>query len=115
MPSELVRKQHQFAWMASRLIQHAHKLGYLVALGEAYRTPEQAKLNAGKGTGISNSLHCDRLAIDLILRTKEGAYLDKTEDYRDLGEWWEAEGGAWGGRFKRPDGNHFSLAYGGRK
>jgi hypothetical protein len=26
-----------------------------------------------------------------------------------LGEYWELIGGTWGGRFKNPDGNHYSY------
>lgn len=80
---------------------------------EAYRTPEQAKLNAQKGSGIANSLHCQRLAVDFNLFIN-GEYQTRTEAYRELGEYWESLGGAWGGRFKnRPDGNHFSLEHDG--
>ena len=112
--SELTDLQHKFTLMVADLIQEAARRGYKVALGEAHRTPEQARLNAKKGSGISNSLHCERLAIDLILRKNE-LYLTDSYKYQELGEWWESKGGAWGGRFKRPDGNHFSLAYGGRR
>ena len=104
-------RQAQFADMAADLIQEAVRLGFNVTLGEAYRTPEQAALYAQQGKGIVNSLHCKRLAIDLCL-FRDGQYLTQTEDYRDLGEWWEAQGGRWGGRFTRPDGNHFELPEG---
>jgi hypothetical protein len=97
------------------LILKAYELGYEVSLGEAWRTPEQARANAAKGTGISNSLHMDRLAVDLNL-FKDGVFLTKTEDHRELGEWWESrhELARWGGRFTRPDGNHYSFTHGGR-
>jgi len=62
--------------------------------------------------GSEVSLHRDRLAVDFNL-FRDGVYLRGTEDYRPLGEVWEAMGGSWGGRFN--DGNHFSLAYKGRK
>ena len=106
--------QTQFAGMVATLILKAAELGYEVTLGEAYRTPEQAAINAAKGSGINHSLHTDRLAIDINL-FKDGIYLTKTPDYQPLGEWWESVGGAWGGRFEKQDGNHFSLAYNGRK
>lgn len=112
MAETLRQKQSRFAVMAARLILKAQEMGYEVTFGEAWRTPEQAALNAKKGTGISNSLHGDRLAIDLNLY-KDGKWLDKTDDHKPLGEWWESIGGTWGGRFK--DGNHYSLAHGGRK
>lgn len=90
-----------------------------LTFGECYRTPEQAALNAKNGSGISNSLHTKRLAIDLML-FKDGVWMEKSEDFRALGEWWEAQSEpekgivcAWGGRFPKPDGNHFSLAHNG--
>jgi hypothetical protein len=49
-----------------------------------------------------------RLAIDINL-FKDGVYLESTEHHRQLGEWWEAQGGTWGGRFKQPDGNHYQY------
>ena len=87
----------------------------MVAFGEAFRTPEQAELNAQSGAGIKNSLHCQRLAIDLILRTSTGVYLKNTPDYEPLGIYWEKLHPlcCWGGRFS--DGNHFSITHGGRK
>jgi hypothetical protein len=81
-------------------------------LKELYRTPEQAALNAAKGVGITNSLHCLGLAIDLVL-CKHGAPLWATEAYRDLGMYWESLDPlcSWGGHFN--DGGHFSITHGG--
>jgi len=103
--------QQQFAQAAAKLIQKAAEMGYGVTLGEAWRTPEQAALNAQKGTGIAHSLHIERLAIDINL-FRDGQYLTQTEDFRPLGEWWESQGTnyKWGGRFARADGNHFSIS-----
>lgn len=100
--------------MVALLIQWAYRQGYALTFGDAYRTQEQAAANAASGSGIARSLHCDRLAIDLNL-FRDGVYLTNTQEYEPLGEFWESLGGAWGGRFRKPDGNHFSLAYGGRK
>jgi len=109
----LGEKQRHFSLLVARLILWAYEHGYEITFGEAYRTPEQAKLNAKIGSGISNSLHTVRLAIDLNL-FKDGTYLDKSESYLPLGEYWESLGGSWGGRFQsRPDGNHFSLEHNG--
>lgn len=111
----LQQLQSRFAGMVSKLIVRAGELGYEVTLGEAYRPPEQAALMAKQGKGIVNSLHCERLAIDLNL-FHNGVYLTATQDHKELGEWWESIGGAWGGRFQpKPDGNHYSLEYQGRK
>lgn len=105
-------KQRRFTRMVALLIQYAYEIGYELTFAEAYRTPEQAQRNAEAGTGIANSLHTDRLAVDFNL-FKDGRYLTETEDHRKLGEFWESIGGSWGGRFG--DGNHYSLSHGGRK
>lgn len=112
----LGEKQRRFAELVSRLITWAYDNGYELTFGEAYRTPEQAALNAAKGSGISNSLHTQRLAVDLNLFIG-GEYITGTEQYRPLGEYWESLDPecAWGGRFSRPDGNHFSLSHQGVK
>lgn len=109
----LSEKQQLFAVKLAQLILWADERGLRLTFGEVYRTPEQAALNAKKGSGISNSLHTQRLAADLNLFVN-GQYKTRTEDYLFLGEYWESIGGAWGGRFKtRPDGNHFSLEHNG--
>lgn len=110
----LRQKQSKFARMVAALIQEAGRLGFDVTLGEAYRPKETARLYVRQGRGSANSLHCDRLAIDLNL-FRDGRYLSSTESHRELGEAWERMGGSWGGRFTRPDGNHYSLAHGGRR
>lgn len=107
-------KQALFAQMAARLIVQAAAMGYAVTLGEAYRSDQEAARLAVTGAGIARSLHCQRLAIDLNL-FRDGKYLTDTADYLPLGEWWESIGGAWGGRFGRADGNHFSIEHEGRK
>ncbi|EFA6279759.1 M15 family metallopeptidase [Escherichia coli] len=110
---KLSEKQQLFTVMIGRLILFAEQQGYGLTFGEAWRTPEQAKLNASKGSGIINSLHCQRLAVDFNLFIN-GEYQSTTEAYRPLGEYWESLGGTWGGRFRsRPDGNHFSLEHNG--
>jgi len=111
MTETLRQKQSRFALGVALLIQHADSLGYEVTLGEAWRTPEQAKWNAAQGTGTVSSLHIERLAIDINLY-RNGEWLQKSEDHKPLGEWWESLGTdyRWGGRFRRPDGNHYSIS-----
>jgi hypothetical protein len=99
--------QVQFAAMVGTLIAKALSLGFEVTLGDAYRDPRVPY-------GHPQSLHKHRLAIDLNL-FKGGIYLPQSEAHRPLGEWWERQGGAWGGRFTPPDGNHYSLAWGGMR
>lgn len=106
-------KQQLFARLVPRLIDKAHELGFEVTLGDAYRDPRvHGAIGVKKGYGHSRSAHKQRLAIDLNL-FKDGRYLASTEDHRPLGEWWESQGGAWGGRFD--DGNHYSLEHNGMK
>lgn len=85
----------------------------MVTFGEAWRSPETAEVYKQKGKGISNSLHWERLAVDLNL-FKDGKLLQETEDYRRAGELWEDMSCdefecCWGGRFG--DGNHFSILH----
>ena len=108
-------KQRIFTKNVGRLIEWAYINGYEITLAEAYRTPEQAAQNAKDGTGIANSLHCQRLAIDLNL-FENGRYLTKTEDHKRLGNFWESmhELNCWGGSWG-DDGNHYSMEHKGVK
>jgi len=108
--------QSKFVDDISYLIGFAYNQGYELTFGEAYRTPEQAALNAKSGIGIKNSLHTKRLAIDFNV-FKDGKYLTKSEDLKELGEYWKSLNikNAWGGDFKNADGNHFSQSRNGVK
>lgn len=118
----LGQKQRRFVRDVGRLIEFAYAVVCIgpddgLSFGEAWRTPEQSVLNQQNGKGISNSLHKDRLAIDLNL-ILDGEYKTNYKDYQTLGEFWESLGDDyyWGGRFiKLKDGNHFSIGHGGRK
>jgi hypothetical protein len=103
----LRQKQSRFAHMVALLILHAEQLGYELTFGDAYR-------DARVSYGLASSLHRQRLAIDLNL-FKDGRFLQATADHEPLGHYWEAIGGCWGGRFRDPDGNHYSLEHGGVK
>lgn len=113
----LRQKQSKFVELVARLINFAIGEGYELTFGEAYRSIEEAARLAGLKKGIKNSLHIQRLAIDLNL-FKDGRYLSSTESHKTLGEWWESQSTSkyecvWGGRFG--DGNHYSIAHEGRK
>jgi len=105
------------------LIKRAQDLGYRVTFGEFWRPDFTAKHYEKIGKGSKNSLHRVRLAGDLNLFDRWGVYLTKTEDYRELGEYWEGLSYTttenervectWGGRFN--DGNHFSIEHNGVK
>jgi hypothetical protein len=112
----LGERQRLFTRLVAKLIEHAYETGYQLTFGEAFRTPEQAALNAKVGKGITQSLHGMRLAIDLNL-FRNGEYLTDSEAHRPLGEYWKTlhPDCCWGGDFSRPDGNHYSLQYGGIK
>lgn len=84
--------------MTALLILFANSKGYELTFGDAFAS-------SGHKEG---SFHYKRLAIDLNL-FKDGDYLTSTSAHLLLGEFWESIGGTWGGRFKNPDGNHYSL------
>lgn len=94
----LREKQSKFVEMTSLLFLFAKLKGYELTYGDAFAS------NGHK----EGSFHYKRLAIDLNL-FKDGKYLTSTSDHLPLGEFWEFIGGTWGGRFKNPDGNHYSL------
>lgn len=103
--------QEEFAQSAAKLIQKAVEMGYTVTMGEAWRTPQQCAWDAAHGSGISHSLHAERLAIDLNF-FKDGQYIADGAQLKEVGEWWKSLGPKyrWGGDFTSlPDGNHFSL------
>jgi hypothetical protein len=110
----LREKQALHVQLTGMLIEYAYIHGYEMTWGEAWRTPQQAAFNAAQGKGIANSLHIDRLAVDLNL-FRHGKYLQTTEAHKPLGEYWESLNPLcrWGGRFN--DGNHYSIEHGGRK
>ena len=108
----LSAKQRLFTRMVSDLIKFAYDQGYELTFGEAWRSDFTAAKMAAEGKGIANSLHCQRLALDLNL-FKDGVFLTETKHHEPLGLYWESIGGTWGGRFG--DGNHYSLAHDGRK
>lgn len=112
------KKQRLFTRYVGMLIAWAYKHGYELTFGDAYRSAEQAAVNSASGKGISNSLHCRRLAVDFNLFI-DGVYQTHSEAYKPLGDYWKALDplARWGGDFKdkrgkpKPDGNHFSLTH----
>jgi hypothetical protein len=106
----LREQQSKFAHQVALLILQAEMMGYAVTFGDAYRDPRlHGSLGIQKGYGSAHSFHKKRLAIDLNL-FKDGVYLEGSAAHSRLGEWWESQGGTWGGRFK--DGNHYSWGEG---
>jgi hypothetical protein len=113
----LGQRQRRFLPLVGKLIEFAYAQGNELTAGEMYRSPEQAALNAQHGTGIANSLHILRLAVDLQL-FKDGVYLTDPAEYKPLGDYWKTldPDCAWGGDFTTlVDADHFSLSWGGIK
>lgn len=139
----LNEKQWLFTKLTGQLIGWAYKNDYQLAYGEALRSDEQAEINAmgpagrtalisilrqhsltalaakienNAGSGLRITLHERGLAVDLKLFI-HGVYMTESKDYLPLGEFWESLDPlcCWGGRFSKPDGNHFSLTDGGIK
>jgi hypothetical protein len=108
---KLLDNQTIFARNVSALLKYIFDTGFLCTLGEAYRTPEQARWNADHGSGIVNSLHCERLAIDLNLFSASGEYFKTDQQYKQIGDYWKKLNAKnrWGGDFQREDGNHFEM------
>ncbi len=115
--TELQRKQFAFSALLPHLLDKALVMGFDIQLGEIWRPPEMAAIYAARGTGIKNSLHELRLAIDLNLY-KNGKLTDSWFDYEPIGQFWKRLGTlneitTWGGDFKRPDVFHFSVSHNG--
>ena len=114
MAMSLRNEQSIFAYHVSRLIQFAYENGFELTIGEALRTPEMAEIHASRGTGIKNSNHTRKLAIDLnLFDGSTGEYLSSSDDHDKLGQYWKSldPQNVWGGDFSRRDGNHYSRRY----
>lgn len=115
----MIEKQDHFAGCLAMLIVWARSRGYMVTMGEAWRSPETCALYAAAGKGSRNSLHPLRLATDLCLFDAHGKQLTEKSDYQPLGDYWKSLSTpeyrcAWGGDFPRlVDSNHFSMEHNG--
>lgn len=103
-------KQHIFAMNLSKLLQHVDSIGLTCSVGEVHRPPEMAEIYVKQGKGILDSQHCKKLAVDLFLFSN-GKFLQKKDDYKLLGEYWESlnPDNRWGGKFPRVDSVHFEM------
>ena len=113
---KLAERQQLFAYNVALLITYIHSKGCAVSFGEAYRPQEMADIYAKQGKGIHDSLHCQKLAIDLNAFSTGGTYMSHTQDYADFGAYWESLhlSNRWGGNFRKyggkiDDGNHFQM------
>ena len=100
----LGEKQELFAHNIALLMLFAYSHGYKIRCGDFFAHDGHSK----------NSCHYLKIAADLNL-FKDGQYLTQTEDHLLLGEFWESLHplNRWGGRFKKKDGNHYSMLHNG--
>lgn len=114
--SALRDQQSKFVVLVAKLIEWSTTNGYELTFSEAWRSPEEAMIHAKDGSGIVNSLHLVRLAVDLNL-FKDGMNLTSKEDFAPLGAFWKTLDPlcCWGGDFQRPDSDHFSMTWHGIK
>lgn len=114
----LGQKQEKFSRFLGQLLAfayaHPSKIG--VRMGECYRPPEMAEIYAAKGMGIKNSLHTQKLAVDVFL-SMGGQFLTGGEPYKILADYWKSldPDCCWGGDFTRRDVYHYSLRHNGVK
>lgn len=103
-----------FTRLFAALITWCYEQGYTVAADQIKRTQREANANAESGAGISNSLHLEGLAGDLI-RYDNGVPMKDSAAYKAIGEKWKSMHplNCWGGDFHKPDGGHFSSTRGG--
>jgi hypothetical protein len=118
---KLTDEQAIFTLNAAKLILYIYQKGNKCTLGEAFRPRETAELYSKEGIGIKNSLHTDRLAVDLNLFTASGEYLTDGLHYAPFGAYWKTLSpyNKWGGDFKSSqessksvvigDYNHFEM------
>lgn len=113
----LGNKQRKFTKLLISLLDFAYTRGYEITLGDAYRDPKlHGHIGEKKAYGHRNSCHKIRLAIDLNL-FKDGTFLVNNKDHEPIGVYWESLDPLcrWGGRFKKSDGNHYSMEHNGNK
>jgi len=116
----LGEKQRIFTHCIAQLIIFAYSKGYQLTFGDAYRDPRlHGGMGEKKGYGRWFSCHKVRLAVDFNLfkpgKNGEMRYCTKTDDHKELGEFWESLHPLcrWGGHFN--DGNHYSFEHNGRQ
>ncbi len=96
--------QEEFMLMVGHLIIYAYSLGYRIRGGHLLR----CRLCL---TGAKQSVHKDKLAIDLNL-FKDGQFLTDGTGHDELHDFWDQMGGA--ERIPN-DLNHYSMEYQGRR
>ena len=95
-------KQELFTELLAQLITHIYSQGYKIRMGDVWAKPRNPLEHK------ANSQHYIKMAADLNLFSNS-IFLDKTEDHKHFGDWWEKLNPLcrWGGRYG--DGNHYEL------
>ena len=90
----------EFTSMVWQLLRFARNNGIDVALDYCKRSAEEQErlVKAGKSKTLK-SKHVIGRAVDLII-FKDGEPLWDSPYYSILGQWWEQQGGTWGGRWE---------------
>lgn len=98
----LGQKQELFSEKIALLITEMYRRGYKVRCGDFWAKPRKPLEHK------ANSQHYVKLAADLNL-FKDGVFLDKTEDHKEFGKFWESLDPScrWGGHYN--DGNHYEV------
>jgi peptidoglycan L-alanyl-D-glutamate endopeptidase CwlK len=104
----LIIQQWEFLQDVSILLVYIKQHGFITSAGELYRTKEQQEIYVKKGLSKTiNSLHRERLAIDLNFFSKE---LKLIECPKEVGDFWCSlhSNNEWGGNWKTfKDSGHF--------
>jgi len=111
----LGEKQRLFSLNLALLTIFAYENGYQLTQGDGYRDPRVfGKVGEKKGYGHKSSAHKQRLAKDYNLFI-DGKWQKETARHAPLGHYWKSLHplNRWGGDFKRPDGNHYSMEHNG--
>ena len=103
--------QSEFLVCVADLILWAQAEGFDLTGGDLWRSPEECIRR-----GFAESIHGERLAIDLNLFI-DGEYMTDSAAHAPLGEYWKSLHplARWGGDFRKPDGNHYSFEWDGRQ
>lgn len=104
MSRSLGDRRRQFSLDLAILIVWANREGYGISINDV-------KAHDGH---MKNSKHYEGLAADLNLYIYNDTkhywkYQTTTESHTKIGEEWERMGHKWGGRFPKPDGNHYEY------
>lgn len=104
MSKSLGERRRKFSLDLAILIVWANRDGYGIAIDDVKATEGHMK----------NSKHYEGLAADLNLYIYDDdehywKYQTETVAHTAIGEQWERMGHKWGGRFSKPDGNHYEY------